>query len=258
MPDLRERLRAIESTQPPDLWTTIEAHALEERPELNGGEIVPFEPRRPEWPRRLAAAAVAVAVFFLGTILVWRGFRSPPRPIATPAPAVLPAGWERCTNGVLGYSIGYPGDWFTTDVLNGEQDPRYACLWFDPVPFKEAGNVVAEGFAYPLEVGVRIGGFADVLADETTGGVRVLLKENTSVGDHRAVRLEVEFGDSPIVPAGTRLYEYVVELTPNRTLRIFTADQRGIAGTYEENRSVVDLAASTIRFSDPPGRENLG
>jgi hypothetical protein len=250
MPDLRERLRAIESTRPPDLWTAIEAQALEDHAELSGAEIVPFEPRRPEWPRRLVAAAVAVAVFFLGTILVWRGFRPTPSPLSTPAPAVLPDGWERCANGVVGYSIAYPGDWFTTDVLNGEQDPRYACQWFDPVPFKEVGNVVPEGFAYPLEVGVRIGGLADVLSDETTGGVQILVMQDTSVGNHRAVRLEVEFGGSPIVPAGTRLYEYVVELTTNRTLRVFTSDQPGIAGMYDENRSVVDLAASTIRFAD--------
>lgn len=249
MPDLRDRIRAIESTPPPDLWTAIEALAIEEHPDLSGAEIVPFEPSRPEWPRRLTAAAMAVAVFFLGTVLVWRGFQPSPLPPATPAPAVLPSGWERCANGVVGYSIGYPGDWYTTDVLNGEQDSGFACQWFDPVPFGDAGNVVSEGFAYPLEVGVRIGGLADVLADETMGDVRVLVRESTSVGNHRAVRLEVEFGDSPIVPAGTRLYEYVVELTPNRTLRIFTADQSGIAGEYEENRSIVDLAASTIRFT---------
>jgi hypothetical protein len=251
MPDLRERLRAIESTQPPDLWAEIEARELEDRPELGGAEIVPFEPRRPEWPRRLAAVAVAVAVFFLGTILVWRGFNPSPGPSPTPVPAVLPDGWERCANDAVGYSVGHPGDWFTTDVLNGEQDPGYACQWFNTVPFGEAGNEVPEGFAYPLEVGVRIGSLDDVLADETTDGVQILLMEDTSVGDQRAVRLEVEFGDSPIVPAGTRLYEYLVELTPDSTLRIFTADQPGIAGTYDENRSIVDLAVSTIRFADP-------
>lgn len=256
MPDLRERLRAIESTPPPQLWTVIEARALEDRPEPGDAEIVPFEPRRPEWPRRLVAVAVAVAVFFLGTILVWRGFRPSPETLPTPAPAVLPDGWESCANEVVGYSIGYPGEWFTTDVLNGEQDPRYACRWFDPAPFDESGNVVSEGFAYPLEVGVRIGGLDDVLADETTGGVQVLMTEDTTVGGRRAVRLEVEFGDGPILPAGTRLYEYLIELTPESTLRIFTADQPGVAWTFDENRSIVDLAASTIRFADllPPPR----
>lgn len=257
MADLRERLQAIESTPPPDLWTAIEARALEDRPEPGDAEIVPFEPRRPEWPRRLVAAAVAVAVFFLGTILVWRGFRASPETLPTPAPAVLPDGWERCANDVVGYSIGYPGDWFTTDVLNGEQDPRYACQWFDTLPFDESGNVVSEGFAYPLEVGVRIGGLDEVLADETTGGVQVLMTEDTTVDGRRAVRLEVEFGsDSPIVPAGTRLYEYLIELAPERTMRVFTADQPGIAGTYEENRSIIDSAVSTIRFAEllpPPG-----
>ena len=256
MPDLRDRLRAIESTPPPDLWTAIETRALEDRPEPGGAGIVPFEPRRPEWPRRLVAAAVAVAVFFLGSILVWRGFRPTPETLPTPAPAVLPDGWERCENDIVGYSIAYPADWFTTDVLNGEQDPRNACQWFDTTPFDESGNVVSEGFAYPLEVGVRTAGLDDVLVDETTGGVQVLMTEDTTVDGRRAVRLEVEFGDSPIVPAGTRLYEYLIELTPESTMRVFTADQTGIAGAYDENRGIVDSAVSTLRFAEllpPPG-----
>ncbi len=78
----------------------------------------------------------------------------------------------------------------------------------------------------------------------------MLSREDTSVGGSRAVRLELEFLDGPLVPAGTRVYEYIVELGPERTLRVFTADQPWIAGTYDDNRTVVDQAASTLRFED--------
>jgi hypothetical protein len=216
---------------------------------MGEAEVAAFISRRSEWRRRVTAATVAAAVFALGSVLVWRGFQPTPPP---PSPqAVLPDAWERCTNDAAGYSIGYPADWFTTDVLNGEEDPANACRWFDPEPFGRDGNIVSDGFAYPLEVGVRAGGFDVVVADETEGSVRVLSKDATSIGGLRAVRLELEFLDGPIVPAGTRLYEYVIELASDRTLRVYTADQPGIAGTYEDNRRTVDRAVATLRFADP-------
>ncbi len=254
MPDLRERLRAIESTPPPDLWTAIEARALEDRPE-SGTEVVAFEPRRPEWRRRLAAAAVAAAVSVLAGILVWRAFAPTPTPPIVPKPLDVPAGWERCENPVVGYTIGYPGEYFTTDVLSGEQDPSFACRWFLTEPFGPDGSQVLDGYGYPLEVGYRTQGLDVVVADQTNDeSVRVLSTETTSVAGHRAVRLEVEFTNSVLIAPGTVLYEYAIELMPDRTLVVLTVDQQGIPGTYQENRRVVDLAVSTLRFADPlPG-----
>lgn len=198
--------------------------------------------------RRLTAGLVAAAVFALTVVVVWEAFR-PATTVPAP-PAALPDGWVRCTNSVLGYSIGYPGAWHTTDVLIGQQDPANACQWFTPQPFDpEQGNVVSEGWGYPLEVGVR-GPFEQALAQETDPELaRVLVQEELTLDGHRAVRLEYETVVDLIADTGLH-YEYVVELDADTTLIVHTTETRGIEGSYEANKTRVDEAADTLRFSD--------
>ncbi|MEX0985217.1 MAG: hypothetical protein WD096_09225 [Actinomycetota bacterium] len=267
MTDLRDRLETIESTPPPDLWTEIEARSLEARPEP-GDQIVAFEPRGRERPRRIAITAVAAAVFVLAAIPIWRASRPAPPP---PVPMdELPAGWQDCTNGVEGYSIGYPGTWQTTDINFGDQDPGYACQWFSPDPFdavddqgRPQGNIVSEGYAYPMEVGVGeplAAALQNRLEPEWVSDVgldppRVLIREDLVVDGHRAVRLEYETFAALIGSPGLH-YEYLIELDQDRTLIIHTTATiyREPGGEYEENKSVLDLAVPTLRFADPlPG-----
>jgi hypothetical protein len=190
-------------------------------------------------------------VFALAAIPLWRALR--PAPPTAPVPAALPDGWERCTNDAVGYSIGYPGDWFTTDVLNGKRSPTFACQWFATTPFGEAGNEVLDGYGYPLEVRVRDARLDDVVSDMTGEGVKVIWSEAVDVDGHRAVLLEIEFRDSPLVDAGSRLYAYVVELQPERTLTVLTFDPPARPDDYNEHRRIVDLAVGTLRFADPHG-----
>jgi hypothetical protein len=208
-------------------------------------------PPGPGWRRRAATVAVAAAVFALAAIPLWRALR--PAPPTAPVPAALPDGWERCTNDAVGYSIGYPGDWFTTDVLNGKRSPTFACQWFATTPFGEAGNEVLDGYGYPLEVRVRDARLDDVVSDMTGEGVKVIWSEAVDVDGHRAVLLEIEFRDSPLVDAGSRLYAYVVELQPERTLTVLTFDPPARPDDYNEHRRIVDLAVGTLRFADPHG-----
>jgi len=251
MTDLHERVRAIESAPPPDLWPEIIARAVEEGPDrpLDDG-VSAFAPG-PGWRRRAATVTLAAAVFALATIPLWRALR-PAAPIE-PVPAALPQGWERCTNDAVGYSIGYPGDWFTTDVLNGERSPAYACRWFATEPFGAAGNEVLDGYGYPLEVSVRDARLDAVVSEMTAEGVNVISSEAVDVEGHQAVRLEIEFRDSPSVDAGSRLYAYVVELQPKRTLTILTFDPPGRPDDYDEHRRIVDQAVGTLQFADPHG-----
>ena len=251
MTDLHERVRAIESAPPPDLWPEIIARAVEEWPDrpLDDG-VSAFAPG-PGWRRRAATVTLAAAVFALATIPLWRALR-PAAPIE-PVPAALPQGWERCTNDAVGYSIWYPGDWFTTDVLNGERSPAYACRWFATEPFGAAGNEVLDGYGYPLEVSVRDARLDAVVSEMTAEGVNVISSEAVDVEGHQAVRLEIEFRDSPSVDAGSRLYAYVVELQPKRTLTILTFDPPGRPDDYDEHRRIVDQAVGTLQFADPHG-----
>jgi hypothetical protein len=247
MADLREQLGRIEAAEPPDLWAGIESRAREGRPQVDTsiGTVVAFRKPGSDQRGRLAAGLVAAAVVALTVVVAWEAFRVPTT-VITP-PADLPAGWEPCTNGALGYSIGYPGEWHTTDVFMGEQDPSNACQWFSPTPFGPNGNVVSEGWGYPLEVAIR--GPFDQLLDQVRDPevARILTQEELVVDGHRAVRIECETLIDPIGEPGLH-YEYLIELDPETTLIVHTTATRGVEGVYEENRTVVDLAVGTLRF----------
>lgn len=248
MADLREQLRRIEAAEPPDLWAGIESRAREERPRMdtNIASVVAFQGRRSEQRRRVAAGLLAAAVFTLAVVVAWRAFRDGPvEPLPTASDVLV--GWVRCTNGALGYSIGYPGEWHTTDVLNGDQDPSYACRWFSPDPFGAEGNVVAEGWGYPLEVAT--GGPFDRELQQTLDPevARTLVQEELVMDGHQAVRLEYESLVDVIGEPGLH-YQYLIELDPETTLIVHTTATRGVAGVYEENRRIVDQAVETLRF----------
>jgi hypothetical protein len=245
MPDIREQLRRIETSPPPDLWSEIERRAAKARPE---GEpsVIAFRPQGTQVRRRVAAGLLAAAVFALTAVVVWEASRA-----TAPAPKQtatdVPEGWERCTNAALGYSIAYPGDWYTTDVFDGRSDPSYACMWFSPKPFGPDGNLVSEGWGYPLEV--REGGPFSVLPEQelSPDSFRVLFREHLRVGGHHALRLEYETLNDVAGENGLH-YEYVIQLDPEWTLIVHTTATRGVVGVYAENKVVVDRAVDTLRF----------
>jgi hypothetical protein len=248
MADLREQLRRIEAAEPPDLWAGIESRAREGGPQMdtNIASVVAFQGRRSEQRRRVAAGLLAAAVFTLAVVVAWRAFRDASiEPL--PTGSDVPAGWVRCTNSTLGYSIGYPGEWHTTDVFDGDQDPSYACQWFSPDPFGPEGNVVVEGWGYPLEVVIR-GPFDREIRQQLDPEVaRILAQEELVVDGHRALRVEYETLIDVIAETGLH-YQYMIELDPETTLVVHTTATRGIVGLYEENRRIVDQAVETLRF----------
>jgi hypothetical protein len=247
MPDIREQLRRIETSDPPDLWKEIEMRATKNRPEIEPSVIV-FQPRGAQVRRRVAAGLLAAAVFALTAVVVWEASRSAvvPRPKPPQGPTI-PAGWENCTNAQRGYSIAYPGDWHTTDVFDGTPEPANACQWFSPEPFGPDGNVVPEGWGYPLEVAI-LGPFEGVLAQVIDPEFAdVLVNEEVLVDGHRAVRLEFETVEDPLAEPGLH-YEYVIQVDPETTLVVHTTATRGIVGVYAENKVVVDRAVDTLEF----------
>jgi hypothetical protein len=253
MADLREQLRRIEAAEPPDLWADIESREREGRPQMDTsiGSVVAFRKQGSEQRRRVAAGLLAAAVVALTVVVAWRAFQdASPQPLPPGTDTSMPDGWVRCTNSVLGYSIGYPGEWHTTDIFMGEQDPSNACRWFSPTPFGPEGNVVSEGWGYPLEVAIR-GPFDQQLAQVLDPEVaRTLVQEELVVDGHRAVRIEYETLVDPIGEPGLH-YGYLVELDPETTLIVHTTEVRGIEGDYEENKTIVDEAVETLRFSSP-------
>ena len=138
MADLREQLRRIEAAEPPDLWAGIESREREESPEMdtNVGSVVAFRKPGSEQRRRVAAGLLAAAVVALTSVVAWRAFQdASPEPLPPGTDTTMPDGWVRCTNTAVGHSIGYPGDWFTTDVFDGQSGSgeRLHVVLADPV-----------------------------------------------------------------------------------------------------------------------------
>jgi hypothetical protein len=200
--------------------------------------------------RRLTAGLVAAAVFALTVVVVWEAFR-PATTVPAP-PAGLPEGWVRCTNSVLGYSIGYPGGWSTTDVFDGQADPANACQWFRPQAFGPEGNVVPEGWGFPLEV--AIGGPFEQQVEQTLDPTYAepVVEEDVVVDGHRALRVEYDMFDDPLAEPGLH-YAYLIEVDAETTLIVHTTETRGIAEDYDQYRAyrtIVDQAVETLRFTD--------
>jgi hypothetical protein len=245
MPDIREQLRRIETSTPPDLWKEIEMRATKNRPEIEPS-VIAFRPRGAQVRRRVTAGLLAAAVFAITAVVVWEASRSAVVPRPKPPQGTIPAGWEKCTNASRGYSIAYPGDWYTTDVFDGTSDPANACQWFSPEPFGPQGNVVSEGWGYPLEIAIR--GPFDLVREQELDPemVDVLVEEDLIVEGHRAVRLEFETLIDLIAEPGPH-YEYLIELDAETTLIVHTTATRGV-GVYADNKVVVDRAVDTLQF----------
>ena len=245
MPDIREHLRRIETSAPPDLWNEIERRSVQNRPETEPSVVV-FRPRGAQARRRIAAGLVAAAVIAVTAVLVWEASRAA-APLPTGPATGLPDGWKTCTNASYGYSIGYPGNWHTTDVFDGTRDPANACRWLSPTPFGPRGSLVVEGWGYPLELAIR-GAFDGVRAREANPEfVDVLVEEERFVHGHRAARVEYETHADVVGDNGLH-YEYLIELDAGTTLIVHTTGARGVVGVYAENKVVLDYAVDTLRF----------
>lgn len=179
---------------------------------------------------------------------------SAPRP-ATPSPS-LPPGWTLCTNDSLGYAIGYPMGWYTTDRvtrLEGKEPvvdpvPELACSFFDPNPVTIP--VPGEFPATALEVHLVEEPIEEVLeAYADTRFYRILFREDTAVAGLPAVRLELELVDG--LYTGDR-YECVIDLGDQGTFQVLTTRVAGFTGhrrTYfEANKAIVDQAVETLLF----------
>ncbi len=183
-------------------------------------------------------------------------------PSATETPgtgaAAVPEGWKTCSNAVYGYTIAYPGTWFTTDTLtrsNGTTfvKPSYACTLFDPKPFSI--SAVAEPPVTAMAVFEQQQGVGKTVSQLTDPRYQsVVSQRSVTVAGMPAVRLEVDQSGQGYYPAGTLQYLYVVGYAPGRTLEIFTmyvprTRYSAARGTdYDTNKGIIDQAAATLTF----------
>lgn len=216
--------------------------------DTNLASVTAFRKPGSEWRGRIAAGLVAAAVVALVAVAIVRAMR--PDAVPLPPGGGPTADWTRCSNVEVGYTMAYPNTWHTTDVFMGEQSAANACMWFSPTPFGPDGNVVSEGWGYPLEVAARAVPFDQQLPQTIDPeAAQVITQQELVVDGHRAVRLEYETLIDVVAEPGLH-YEYLIELDADTSLVVHTTEVRGIEGDYEENRRVVDLAVGTLRFSE--------
>jgi hypothetical protein len=165
-----------------------------------------------------------------------------PTPSPSPSEAAIPPGWSLCTNPVKKFSIGYPGGWVTRN--EGAED---ACGIFDP----EAIDYPREG---PSSAGMIVIAALTTTVDELVTQItapeaerRVLKKEESRIGERRAVILETEATGRGDETGRSRIYEYVVDKDGAAfTVRTYAEPNR--LSRHAEFRSVIDQAVKTLKF----------
>ena len=162
---------------------------------------------------------------------------------AAPSPsASLPRGWKSCSNSAQGFEIGYPEDWYTTQL-----NPQQACQQFDPMVF----TIPVDG-EYPLTAlnAVQTTGVFDpaVVATADPIDAGTILREQTTVDGRPAVRYEWSINETGHYPAGTMRYGYAID-RDGLEFAVFTMAHPGVSpADYADWKAVVDQAVDTLRF----------
>jgi hypothetical protein len=160
---------------------------------------------------------------------------TPTSPRVPASTSVVPGGWRLCSNPHVGYSIAYPGDWYTTALRTTE-----VCAQFHPTRF----TIPEFGEYPPTALTVRP---TPGLPTEPTDSIhaRTLLWEMTSVGGNDAVRFEELFTGEGLYPKGAKEYGYVIELK-ERVFRVYATWCPGEDVDYADWKVVVDRAVRTL------------
>ena len=145
----------------------------------------------------------------------------------------LPPGWRRCVNPVENYSIGYPRNWYTTQIR-----PEEVCAQFHPSRF----TIPLES-EYPLTA-LNAKRVPALPSRTDTEFERTLRWEKTTVAGRQAVRFETASTGAGLYLAGTRQYGYVIRLGDG-LISIHTTAEPGET-RYAAWKTVVNKAARTL------------
>jgi hypothetical protein len=162
---------------------------------------------------------------------------------AAPAQASLPRGWQRCVNTAENYSIGYPGDWYTTQIR-----PEEVCAQIHPDRF-----VIPQESEYPLTA-LNVRRVTSLPSRSDTEFERTLLWQRTTVAGRPAVRFETASTGAGMDLEGTRRYGYAIRLG-HALISVHTAAAPGET-RYAAWREVVNRAARTLTAATPPGHRS--
>lgn len=151
------------------------------------------------------------------------------------APSPTPPAAQRCENAEERYALRYPSDWFVARDAGIEP-----CTFFDVEP------VMLEQGSEATRVAIRVDVREGVLLEQARRDTLAegdMTAQNRSVGDRRAVRVTGTLAEEYLLPAGTHVTTWLVELG-GRTL-VLTADDHG-AEDYEAAVAVLDEMVQSL------------
>lgn len=140
---------------------------------------------------------------------------------------------QRCTNPEEGYTVSLPRGWYYNETVEADgTDDVAACRFFSPDDFEvRPGSGVSD---------VAIGIGREATAPRAEG-------EATTVDGEPAVILETEANEDNFDPAGTRYYQYWIDIGAD-WLVATTTDAPGWVGEYEDNKAVLDAVMDSLTF----------
>lgn len=165
----------------------------------------------------------------------------PTEPSPSPDGEVFPDG-QSCHNDSIGYTVSYPAGWWAQEEIPptaGDRGVR-ACIAFAPTETdildRSNGESVPAIYFY---------------VDKNTQlvGERVRLEETTVDGHPATIRELLQHRDL-YYPAGTRTYQYLIDLGDGTFLVVDTVSGMRTGGVYARDVKVIDKMMQTLRF-DP-------
>ncbi|MEM6751400.1 MAG: S-layer homology domain-containing protein [Cyanobacteria bacterium P01_C01_bin.38] len=145
---------------------------------------------------------------------------------------------QTCTSRAIGYTVSYPVGWQTNsgDVVK-------PCQIFDfrSIQLRERSEDFDEAVYFDLE-NVPF----EKIMNAPSRGLRVLSRDETTVGSRRAVVTESESTGLTILPKGIRSYKYLIDFN-YQTLVVVTYQVK--SQNYQRNKKVLDKMLESIKFS---------
>lgn len=188
------------------------------------------------------AAVLVVALSLAGCSSSTSGAPTPvddsPPPETIREGSVTLSGGEQCTNEQDGYRIRYPSAWFTND---GSGVP--ACMYFDVEP------VAVEPGQLPFDLGAVLG-TAPVQFEEyvnAISGVDVDERTTTQVAGRDAVIIRGRGNGDALIPEGTQVHRYIVELPDDAVLLASTYDTGDLP--FARKIAVLDGMMGTLELT---------
>jgi hypothetical protein len=154
-------------------------------------------------------------------------------PLPTAAPVFADQGPVTCTNAQDGYSVEVPAGWWYL-ITND------SCGYLDPEPFTFDDGATPQG-----PVAIRI----SVVQGAVGSFYEVVSSEDIMIAGHRTTRWELRAGGEPDgPPAGTLIYEYIVQLdsTPDDGPTLLAHTESLGQPNYEQNKLVLDAIMATL------------